>query len=151
MLQDSSIANTKHSRFVAQVVELDTVWGLKTKEGWLVTASNDHQDVKIFLFWSEMSSAAECAKDDWVYYVPESMPLAKFLEDWCVGMHYDNVFVGTNWDSAMPGKEIEPLKLALEILEKVKEWNKQMEFTKYGSADDFESQIREAISKIEEP
>src|SRR5688572_11787730 len=129
MIQDP--ANANHSKFVARVVELETVWGLKTKEGWAVTASDEHQDIKVFLFWSEKSNADACAKEDWSYYVPESIPLAKFLEDWCVGMHYDNVLVGTDWDMNISGKEIEPLSLALEIAEKLRESNKQVGFTKY--------------------
>ncbi len=149
MPQESSTVNHGHSKFVEQVVEFETVWGLKTREGWACSASNDHQDVKVFLFWSDRSHAAACAIDDWVYYNPESMPLAKFLEDWCLGMHYDNVLVGTNWEADMLGKELEPLRLALEITEQLKKTNKQIVFTKYESGMNFESQLRDEISKME--
>lgn len=149
MLQDSSIVHSKHLSFVERVVELDTVWALQNEEGCAVSNSNEYDDVEVIPFWSDKAYAAACAKEDWKEYRAVSMPLAEFLEDWCVGLHNDDLLVGTNWDANMFGEEANPLALALEILEKLKEKNKAITLTKYATMDEFERLLRTAISDKE--
>ena len=144
MLQNTSTIEYKHQKFIERVVDFGVVWGLQSDEGFAISESNDFEDAEVIPFWSEKAYAKAVAKEAWEYYLPTSMPLAEFLENWLVGMHNDGLLVGTNWDPNMFGKEIEPLDLAIEIAAQIVMKGKDLELTKYKNIADFHTQVKRA-------
>jgi hypothetical protein len=145
MLQDTSTIEYKHKKFVERIVDLDTVWGLQSDEGFATSDSNDFDDAEVIPFWSDKAYANAVAKEGWEHYQPTSMPLSEFLENWLIGMHNDELLVGTNWDQNMFGKEIEPLDLALEITEQLIAKGKAPTFNNYQNINDYQIQVRKAL------
>lgn len=136
--------------FIKNIVETDKVWGLTHDDTWATSSSAEFEDTEVILFWSDESGAAACAEDDWAGYKPEAISVVEFLENWCVGMYSDALLVGANWDAALNGKEIEPLEVALDVVQELKAQEKTLEFTQYDSQEEFEEQVMEALEGEEE-
>ena len=147
MYQNTSTTEYKHKIFIQRVVEFEVVWGLESEEGWATSSSNEDDHTSVIIFWSDRAYANALVKKDWSKYKPSQMPLAEFFENWLVGMHNDNILVGTNWDANMFGKESHPLELALEIIDELKLKGKQLKLTQYEGIEDFESKIRSALEE----
>ena len=150
MLQTGETTDSKHKMFVQRVVALDKVWGLSSDDGWAISTSTHSEDedgtqLEVLPFWSDKAYAKAVTKDDWIDYKPVSIDLPEFMENWLVGMHNDQTLAGTNWDAELCGKEIEPLLLALELIDQLRASKKPMRFQKYKDLNDFEKQVREAI------
>ena len=145
MLQDTSIIEIKHKRFVERVVKFETVWALQYDEGFAASESNDFDNAQVIPFWSDKAYAKAVAKAGWQHYVPEPMSLSDFIENSLVGMHSDGQLVGTNWDANMFGKETEPLELALEIVELLMSKGKNPELLKYKDINDYHLQVKRAL------
>jgi hypothetical protein len=146
MIQDASIIETRHKMFVNRVVQFNTVWVLESDEGVANSTANDDDDIDVILFWSDRAYSKAVAKDDWENYRPTEMTLAAFLEKWVVGMSKDNILVGTNWDANMFGKEIHPLRLALEIVDELRLKSKNIDFDKFSDLTDYETQIKNTLN-----
>lgn len=114
MLDDTSLAQARHSRFVKRVREFSQVWGLKTEEGWVLSPTNDEEST-VMPFWSDRAYAAECATEEWAEYEATAIPLENFLRYWLPGMAEDGVLVGTNWNSQLIGLEVAPMDLHAEL------------------------------------
>jgi len=144
--------NTEESyrQFIQKIVETEVVWGLTKDETWATSSSNEFEEAEVILFWSDENGAAACAEDEWEKYIPESISIVEFLENWCVGMYSDALLVGPDWESDLTGKEVEPLVIALDIIDSLKEKNKTLNFTQYDSQQEFEEQVVEALEGDEE-
>lgn len=145
MAQNAATIEKKYKEFIQQVVASDTVWGLTKDETWATSSSAEFEDTEVILFWSDESGAKACAEDDWADYVPESLSVVEFLENWCVGMYGDALLLGANWDTDLTGKEAEPLEVALDVVNELKTQGKTLEFTQYDNLEDFEEQVKEAL------
>jgi hypothetical protein len=145
MFQDTSAIEYKYQLFVDRVVKALTVWTLKSNEGFATCESNEYEAVEVIPFWSDQADAEALAKDEWESFLPHSMHLSEFLEDWIAGMNSEGLLVGTNWDQDLFGKEVEPLDLALEISTKLIQQNKAIVFKKYKDISDYHNQIRKAL------
>jgi hypothetical protein len=119
------------------------VWGLKSKEGWANSESNDNEEIDVIPFWSDRAYAKACARDDWKNYSANEIPLAEFLENWCLGMAENETLVGTNWDANMFGKENDALVVALDILNHLKNIDSSITFRNYSNIDEFITEISE--------
>ncbi|MDX5482416.1 MAG: DUF2750 domain-containing protein [Hymenobacteraceae bacterium] len=150
MTQSAATIEKRYQEFIDHVVESEMVWGLTKDDTWATSSSAEYEETEVILFWSEESGAAACAEDDWEAYEPESISLVEFLENWCVGMYSDALLVGVNWDADLTGKEVEPLEIALDVVNKLKEKGKTLEFTQYDSQEEFEEQVIEALEGEEE-
>ncbi len=115
MIQDKSQSEANHRRFVERVTQLGVVWGLKSADGWAIAPSNEFEDRDVMPFWSDQAYAARAAREEWSSYSPAEIPLSDFLDLWLQGMSADGVLVGTNWDAALTGREIEAEDLAAEL------------------------------------
>jgi hypothetical protein len=144
MLQDTSIIDNKHKKFIERIIEFEIVWALQSDEGFAVSESNDFEKAEVIPFWSDKAYAKAVAKAGWQHYEPEPMPLSDFIENYLVGMHSDGLVVGTNWDANMFGKEIEPLDLALEIAEVLISKRKNLELLKFKNISDYHLQVKRA-------
>lgn len=107
----------RFNKFVEKIKKSQLVWGLKSKEGWCIAPSNDFENVDVMPFWSESAYAKQCALEEWAIYAPESIPLEEFVKSWLPGMDEDDLLVGTDWNSHLIGKEIEPLELLAKWIE----------------------------------
>ena len=145
MLEDLSTTEYKHQNFVERVIESQTVWGLKSEEGYATSESNEYEDVEVIPFWSDKAYAKALAKDEWESFEPTEMSLSDFLENWLVGMSNEGIIVGTNWDQNLFGKEIEPLELALEISTILVNSGKKFELEKYIDIGDYHTLVRKAL------
>lgn len=96
-------------------------------------------------FWSDSAFCKACAKEEWAQYTATKIPLAEFLESWCVGLHQDDLLVGVNWDLNLFGKEEEPLVLALAILNQLKQANKTLFLCRYDSQESLQALIEQAL------
>ena len=152
MLQNSIVVKKRHQKFVEEITENEIVWALENKEGFATSSSNQFEDEKgnpigLICFWSDKKLASVCAKKNWSDYKPKELRIEEFMENWCVGIYHDNLMVGTNFDWNMFGFEIEPLELIIEIVEKLKEKNKNLIFKKFEGIEDIESQVKEIVNE----
>ncbi|RKR80016.1 uncharacterized protein DUF2750 [Mucilaginibacter gracilis] len=143
MLQDTAAAEQKYKLFIERVAATKLVWGLMNKQGWANSTVNDDDETDVIPFWSDRAFAKACARDDWRGYTATEIPLAEFLENWCIGMDENDTLVGTNWDANMFGQEIEPLQVAFDILTRLKAINTSIKFRDYSSVDEFLTEISE--------
>ena len=145
MLQNAATIETRHKMFVERVVQFDKVWALENDEGFATSTANDDDDIAVILFWSDKAYAKSVAKDDWKLYQSTEMTLTAFLENWLVGMSNDNILVGTNWDANMFGKEIHPLRLALELVNELNRKSQSVDLDKYSDLTDYETQLKKVL------
>lgn len=144
MLQDTEAIEGKYTLFIEKTVASKLVWVLRGKNGWANSHAGDNEDVVVIPFWSDRALAKVCAKDDWRGYLPVEIPLAEFLESWCVDMAENEILAGTNWDTNMLGKEAEALSVALDMLNRLKAINSAIAFKNYSSIDEFIADISES-------
>ena len=132
-----------HDKFVNDVVRFKKVWGLKLEDNWAVSKSAEFEDAEVLLFWSDKNLAEACATDDWHDYVAESMETPEFLEAWLPGMYEEGIAVGTNWTHELEGLEMDPISLALEIVNEIKEQNIKYTPEGFESLSEFEAELLE--------
>jgi len=144
MLPEATPSESQYKAFIKKVVANDEVWGLEGEEGLAISSSSEDEEQDVIPFWSEEALATAVAADDWVKFKPSSMSLAEFMENWLVGMHNDELLVGTDWDASLAGKEVEPLALALDLAAEALASGKTLEFANYKDLEDFRQQVREA-------
>ncbi len=149
MNQDDNILKSKLDSFVKAICKSKIVYGLESEEGFAVSNSVDYDDetgepVEVICFWSEEALADSCRKEDWANYQVVEIPLAEFMENWCIEMNNDGLLAGVDFDEALSGLEIEPLELIMELIKELKSGNKSIAFETYTSLADLEKQIREA-------
>lgn len=148
MHQDDT-TNLKLNSFIKTICKSKIVYGLESEEGFAVTGSVDYDDengepVEVICFWSEEAMAQACVKQAWANYQVVEIPLAEFIENWCIEMNNDGLLVGVDLDETLSGVEIEPLELILELVKEFKVSNKTIAFETYDSLADLEKQIIEA-------
>ena len=143
MLQDTATVESKYQLFINRVAATKLVWALKSKEGWANSHSNDSEEITVVPFWSDRALAKICARDEWRGYLPVEIPLAEFLESWCVGMAENGTLAGVNWDANMFGKESGALNLALDILKQLDTIDSAIVFKNYSSINEFMTEISE--------
>jgi hypothetical protein len=132
----------KHKKFIKKVCETKIVYSLENEDGIATSSSNDLEDengepIGILCFWG--------VKDGWKTYEVLEINLVDFMENWCVGIDNDGLLIGTNFDQNMFGFEIEGYDLILELIDELKTNNTKLDFQKFQSLEDFETQVKEAI------
>jgi hypothetical protein len=140
----------KHKKFIKKVCETKIVYSLENEDGIATSSSNDLEDengepIGILCFWGEKAYAKSCIKDGWKTYEVLEINLVDFMENWCVGIDNDGLLIGTNFDQNMFGFEIEGYDLILELIDELKTNNTKLDFQKFQSLEDFETQVKEAI------
>ena len=141
MSENKTAIDDNYIKFVQQVAAAKLVWGLKSKQGWANSHSRDSEDVGVIPFWSDKALAKSCARDDWKGYLPVAIPLAEFLESWCIDMAENEALVGANWDANMNGNESDALTVALDILNLLNADQTVIKFLNYDSVADFIAEI----------
>lgn len=147
MSQNEATIEKQHLLFIKEVSEAELVWGLHCKDGWSNADSCEFEQVVVYPFWSNPTLAKTCAVQDWAIYEPKSLELPEFLENWCVGMFKEYILAGTNWDADLEGKEIDPLDLALQIVQELKRQKKQLKFKLYRDLAEYEKMLQDVIEE----
>lgn len=137
------IEELNHKRFTTEVVKTGKVWGLLVDENWAVSPSTEYENAEVLLFWSNEQDANNCATDDWSDYKPQTVELTEFIEQWLPGMYEEGIVVGTNWTPALEGLELDPLSLAIEIVNELIEQKSTYVPEGYNSLAEFESALIE--------
>jgi hypothetical protein len=133
----------KYIAFIEKVAATKQVWGLKSKTGWANADATGNEEVAVIPFWSERGLAKICARDDWKTYTPTEIPLADFLENWCMGMAENETLAGIDWDAKMFGTEADALVVTLDILNRLSAINSAITFINYSSINEFITEISE--------
>ncbi|MET3981127.1 hypothetical protein ABIB62_003645 [Mucilaginibacter sp. UYP25] len=134
---------SKYIAFVEKVAAGKQVWGLKSKTGWANADATDNEELSVIPFWSDRAGAKACARDDWKSYVPTEIPLAAFLEDFCLDMAENEVLAGIEWDTKLFGTEAYALVVALDVLNRLGAINSAITFANYSSIQEFITDISE--------
>lgn len=145
----------RYKNFLATICETQKVYGLESNDGFATSDSNDYTDengepVEILCFWSKKALAEKSANNDWADFTAIEIPLNEFIENWCVGMSNDALLIGTDFDENLAGLEIEPLELVLEIIQELKDLQKELVFQNFENLEDIENQIMEILKDSEE-
>lgn len=149
MNQDNNTLKSKPDTFVKALCKSRIVYGLESEEGFAISNSADYDDVngepvEVICFWSEEALADSCRKGAWANYQVVEIPLAEFMENWCIEMNNDGLLAGIDFDEHLSGPEIEPLELVLELVKELKSSNKTIAFETYAHLAELEKHIREA-------
>ncbi|MEM1356584.1 MAG: DUF2750 domain-containing protein [Bacteroidota bacterium] len=153
MLQDAIVTRQRHNKFIEEVVGNSQVWLLENASGVANSTSHEYEDqegnsLELICFWSDRKRAKVCAKEVWSSYTPKEIPLAAFLENWCIGLANDNRIIGTNFDWNMFGYEIDPLELIIEIITELKKQGKSLSLRKFSGIEDLEAQVKEVLEEL---
>jgi len=146
MEQDVIAAKERHEQFIKKVCETGKVWGLENDEGFAMSSSSEYESedgeaLELMCFWSDLSLAKACKKDEWTDYRTSEVELGDFIENWCTGMADDGLLIGTDFDQNLVGFEIDPLDLVLEICEELKNQKKTVKLENYKSIDELIEEI----------
>lgn len=150
MLKDTADVQLKQEKFIKTICETGIVYGLENEEGFATSFSNEYENedgepVEVICFWSEKAYANDCIKEDWSTFNIAEIPLADFIENWCIGMHNDELLAGTDFDSNMFGTEAEPLTIIIQIIEELKSTGKTITLESYENIEELESQVNDSL------
>jgi hypothetical protein len=147
MSNNNEIIEQAYRSFIEKTAASKLVWGLADKKGWANSHSAEDEDINVVPLWSERSLAKICAKDDWRGYTPTEIPLAEFLESWCIELADNEILIGVNWDPKLLGWEADALTIALDILKRLKEMQSAITFSNYSGLDEFINEVIELNNK----
>ena len=155
MTQNEQTLKQRQEKFIQTICVNEKVYALEGEDGFATSYSNELEDedgnsFDVLCFWSDKAGANACIHSEWTGYQITEIPLAEFLENWCIGMSNDGLLVGTNFDRNLFGYEVDPLEILLEVLNELEETNKQIQLTHFESLEAFEIQVRNAIEFEEE-
>jgi hypothetical protein len=145
MSEDTEITDLAYRSFIEKTAASKLVWGLYDKKGWASSHSAESQDIALVPLWGERSLAKICAKDDWRGYTPTEIPLAEFLEGWCIDLAENDILIGVNWNAKLLGWEASALDIALDILTRLSVMQSAITFSNYGSLDEFIAEVNQLI------
>lgn len=136
-------------KFVSEAVNSEKIWGLIKDDNWAVSPSNDYENAEVLIFWSDKKLAEACAVDEWNDYTPESITTSEWVENWAAGMFNENIVAGINWNAQLEGEELDPLELALAIIQYMKENNKTFKPVNFNTIEELEDEYQQAVDGIE--
>jgi hypothetical protein len=133
----------RHKKFVQKICKTEEVLGLSKNGKYAVSKSvkyetDDSEPVVLICFWAEKARAKSCIESCWNGFEISSIPLAEFIENWCWGIHEKDELVGTAFDSNLFGYEIEPLDLAIEIIDELIKNRKEIKFSQFESVEEIQ-------------
>jgi len=139
-----------YKNFIAQICETELVYALENEDRFATSQSiqfenEEGEPTAVICFWSSKELASVCIKDDWKGYHVTSIKLPDFIENWCVGMHYDSLVLGTEFDQDMFGQEAQPLELILALTIQLKAMNKDVKLSRFKGITDIAHQVRNLI------
>lgn len=101
-------------------------------------------EAPVLCVWSSEALASYHKKEDWKNFKLKVIPLGEFIENWCLGMFFDGVIVGVNFDQHMFGKEVTSLELAEDLIQKLEQNLINIEFKNFKDLEE----LKEYISSL---
>lgn len=140
----------RYHNFIKRVCYAEQVWALKTSEGYAMSDSAEYmteegESLPLFCFWSEKPLAEACRVDGWSVYRPTPIPLADFIENWCVAMSDEEALAGIDFDQDMYGYEQEPLQLVLDLESELSRQHKTLSYQKFANLGELTGIIRKLM------
>jgi Protein of unknown function (DUF2750) len=150
MLNDTAEVQLKHEKFIKTICETGIVYGLENEEGFATSFSNEYENeagepIELICFWGEKDAATACAKNDWSSFNVTEISLVEFVENWCIGMHNDEILAGTAFDDNLFGAEIEPLVIVYQVIEELKHTGKTLALTQYENLEELEALVNDNL------
>ena len=149
-MEQQSDFGEHYSHFIKTVSASQQVYALQSSQGYATSRANEYEDeegesLELICFWSDKALAAACAVNAWKGYKPVAIPLAEFMESWCVGMYEEDIIAGIDFDAEFKGHEAEPLVLVHQLIGELKAIKSPIKFVNYTSPDDFSACLKEAM------
>ncbi len=150
MVRQKNISvKSDYDQFVKRVCATQLVYALESDDGFATSDSAELEDeegepVQLVFFWSEQAMAEACIKNSWADCRVIEVPLADFMETWCVELNNDGFLTGTDFDWDKPGEETEPLELVLDLGQQLRKNKSGIRFSKFKDLVDLEKQIKAA-------
>ena len=147
-----SAATDRYEKFIEHVAKSGTVWVLDQQGEVATTVSEQLEDTKgrpvdVVCFWSNKLLAKVCGRQNWPDHRPQELSLAEFLEDWCAGLHNDNLLAGINFDLDLVGHEADPLGLVVALVDRLRAENKEVALEQFKSLEEMQTQARNIIKR----
>lgn len=121
MSQLSKDFDKNYQMFLEDAIDSGEVWGIAQGDDenaeFALCGSAEDDAVDVMPFWSRESFAKAACADEWSVYQPRAIDVDDFIDNWLPGMQKDGLLTGVNWNKELEGVEIEPLELALDLLE----------------------------------
>ncbi|RXJ72008.1 hypothetical protein CS022_18605 [Veronia nyctiphanis] len=99
-------------QFVKASIQQKRVWGLSSKNGWVLCDSAFFEDSEVIPFWTDEDEASQHCSGEWQGFEPEEISLDDFVSVWLSDLAEDDVLLGLEWDDVLSGIEIEAQELA---------------------------------------
>lgn len=150
-MEQQSEFHKHYNHFIKTVSASQQVYALQSSQGYATSRTNEYEDeegesLELICFWSDKALAAACAVNAWKGYKPVAIPLAEFMESWCVGMYEEDIIAGIDFDAALTGYEAEPLVLVNQLIDELTAVKSPIKFVNYTSLDDFANCLKEALA-----
>ena len=137
--------------FIREVVATGTVYCLRDAQSEYVAACTSNQfvtqdqeeQVGVFAFWSDKEAAKACQKEEWEEYTISEIPLAEFMEDWCLSMYQDDIVAGIDFSQDLYGYEETPMELLKTLIAEVEANEVALSFNGFTSLDDLKEYVKE--------
>lgn len=148
MTQNFEILHNRYKQFITRIVQTQRVYALATDKDVAICPSNEYdtlqgQQAVVITYWSEQSQAQACQVQEWEEYQIKQIPLAEFMEDWCIGMAEDGTIAGIEFDTQLVGIEILPIELLKDIIQESFKQGKKIKIRDFGSLIDIQNYIQE--------
>lgn len=149
MLTNKSFNDQSYTSFIERAVKSSKVWFLAADDGNIaITESNDYEDTGVILVWADAADARNNAKEEWAKYKAVEIDLVTFLEYHIITLSNDDMLLGINFDQNMFGMEVEPLTVALDIIDELKDKDKSPAFKHHKDMAEYERITIEALESM---
>lgn len=102
-------AEERFEEFLTEVLETQTVWGLKNDIGW---ANCTEEEEVIVPFWSNEDDAASCARKMYPDYTATAIDLVNFITDVLPHLGEADAWIGVNLSPELTGVDVAPAALS---------------------------------------
>lgn len=146
MLTDVSTLENQYLQFIEKAIAQQKVWTIVSEDDMPLFQSQQYDDLLAMPFFSNLDAALMMLQEEeWKEFEIDEVPLEDFLESWLIGLYTQDVQVAAIWNADLVGREFEPLELAIEFIQKLKEQNLDLEFEKFASVDHLFEEIKNTL------
>ena len=146
MLTDISTLENQYLQFIDKAIAQQKVWTIVSEDDMPLFQSQQYDDLLAMPFFSNLDAALMMLQEEeWKEFEIDEVPLEDFLESWLIGLYTQDVQVAAIWNADLVGREFEPLELAIEFIQKLKEQNLDLEFEKFASVDHLFEEIKNTL------
>ena len=152
MSESSQLLTDKYFHFIRKVVASGIVFCLKDEKEYAAACTSsqfeaeDGEEVAVIPFWSEKEYAQNCVQEEWEDYKVSEIPLADFMENWCLHLLEEDTVAGIDFDEDLFGYEEHRIHLLKELIAEVEANKLNLTFQSFSSLND----LRDYLQEIEQ-